>query len=51
MMHSDPGLPLVVGDRVSVGHGAILTAAKSAMTFSSAWAPPSSTVPGSAKGR
>lgn len=24
MMHSDPGLPLVVGDRVSVGHGAIL---------------------------
>jgi carbonic anhydrase/acetyltransferase-like protein (isoleucine patch superfamily) len=24
IMHSDPGLPLVVGDRVSVGHGAIL---------------------------
>jgi carbonic anhydrase/acetyltransferase-like protein (isoleucine patch superfamily) len=24
VMHSDPGLPLVVGDRVSVGHGAIL---------------------------
>ena len=24
MMHSDPGLPLIVGNRVSVGHGAIL---------------------------
>jgi carbonic anhydrase/acetyltransferase-like protein (isoleucine patch superfamily) len=24
VMHSDPGLPLIVGERVSVGHGAIL---------------------------
>src|SRR5436190_16243965 len=24
VMHADPGVPLVVGDRVSVGHGAIL---------------------------
>ena len=24
MMHADPGLPLIVGNRVSVGHGAIL---------------------------
>ena len=24
VMHSDPGVPLIVGDRVSVGHGAIL---------------------------
>lgn len=24
ILHADPGLPLVIGDRVSVGHGAVL---------------------------
>ena len=51
MMHSDPGFRSwwVIESRWATGRSC--TGARSATTFWSAWAPLSSTVPGSAKGR